>query len=162
MSAPAIARSFHENLARVGYYEAPWCVLHGDCTSANMLMDDHEREVVAMIDFELAHLGPPEADISFALWVNGRTEQPAVKLDADRVRAFVTGYHRVRPLPASAARAIPLYLIGRGLQMHVRLERVGRADDVQMQRLQWLHMHRALLEEAVASALQADISSSTD
>jgi Ser/Thr protein kinase RdoA (MazF antagonist) len=133
-----------------------------DCTSANMLMDEDEREVLAMIDFELAHLGPLEADISFALWVNGRTEQAAVALVEDRVRAFVTGYHRVRPLPPLAARAIRLYLIGRGLQMHVRLERVGRADDVQMQRLQWLNNHRAELEEVVASAMQLDESSSTN
>src|SRR5258708_2517943 len=72
VSAPAIAGHFHENLLRVGYFDSPWCVLHGDCTSANMLMDEDEREVLAMIDFELAHLGPPEADISFAMWVNGR------------------------------------------------------------------------------------------
>jgi aminoglycoside phosphotransferase (APT) family kinase protein len=127
-----------------------------------MLMDEDEREVLAMIDFELAHLGPPEVDISFALWVNGRTEQAAVALVEDRVRAFVTGYHRVRTLPPLAARAIPLYLIGRGLQMHVRLERIGKADDVQMQRLQWLHKHRAELEEVVASAMQLDGSSSTN
>jgi Ser/Thr protein kinase RdoA (MazF antagonist) len=108
-----------------------------------------------MIDFELAHLGPPEADISFALWVTGRTEQPAVTLDADRIRAFVTGYHRLRPLPAIAPRAIPLYLVGRGLQMHVRMERFGRGDEIQMQRLRWLHTHRQQLEQVVASALDA-------
>ena len=63
--------------------------------------------VVAMIDFTLALLGPPETDISFALWVTGRSEQPAVSLDYARVRAFVAGYHAVRPLPAPAIKAIP-------------------------------------------------------
>jgi Ser/Thr protein kinase RdoA (MazF antagonist) len=160
VAAKTIARSFHEGLASVGYFDGGWCVLHGDCTSANMLIDEQAREVVAMIDFELVHLGPPEADISFALWVTGRTEQPGVTLDFDRVRAFVTGYHRIRPLPATAVRAIPLYLVGRGLQMHVRMERVGRSDEVQMQRLHWLHAHRPQLEDAVASALDARSTSS--
>jgi len=157
-TAGDIARSFHEDLASVGYFGGGWCVLHGDCTSANMLIDEQERAAVAMIDFDLAHLGPPEADISFALWVSGRTEQSVVTLDPDRVRAFVTGYHRVRPLTARAARAIPLYLVGRGLQMHVRMERVGRSDEIQMQRLQWLHAHRPQLEDVVASALDAGAS----
>ncbi|MGI9147666.1 MAG: phosphotransferase enzyme family protein [Chloroflexota bacterium] len=159
VAAQSIARSFHEDLADVGYFHTTWCVLHGDCTSANMLIDEQKREVVAMIDFELAHMGPPEADISFALWVIGRTEQPAVTLDDDRIRAFVKGYHKVRALPATVVRAIPLYLVGRGLQMHVRMERVGRADEIQMQRLRWLHTHRPTLEDVVASALEAGASS---
>jgi len=44
-------------------------------------------------------------------------ERIAGTFQRDRIRAFVAGYHRVRPLTDWAARAIPLYLVGRGLQM---------------------------------------------
>jgi Ser/Thr protein kinase RdoA (MazF antagonist) len=123
---------------------------------SNLLVDENAPRVVGMIDFALAHLGPPESDISFALWVNGRTEQPAIGLDADRVRAFVAGYHRVRPLTDWAVHAIPLYLVGRGLQMRLRQERAGVRDEIQISRLHWLDQHRRWLEDVVASALAPD------
>jgi Ser/Thr protein kinase RdoA (MazF antagonist) len=155
LSAQPIADDFQRELLNVGHDRVPRCALHGDCTVSNMLVDEEARSVVAMIDFTLAHLGPPESDISFALWVTGRTEQPARTLDEFRVRAFVSGYHRVRPLTEWAVTAIPLYLVGRGLQMHVRLERAGRRDEIQLERLHWLHDHRRWLEDVVASALYA-------
>jgi hypothetical protein len=46
----------------------------------------------------------------FALWVNSRIERSDLTLYADRIRMFVAGYHRVRPLSDWAVRAIPLYL----------------------------------------------------
>jgi Ser/Thr protein kinase RdoA (MazF antagonist) len=150
-SAGAIAEQFHAALAELGHASARHCVVHGDCTAANMLVDG--ARAVGMIDFELAHLGPPESDISFALWVTGRAARLEITLDAERVRAFVQGYHRVRPLTDWAIRAIPLYLVGRGLQMHVRLERAGVHDQVQLTRLRWLHEHRPLLEQWVSDAL---------
>jgi len=69
------------------------------------------------------------------------------------VRAFVAGYHRIRPLSEWAARAIPLYLVGRGLRMLTRLERAGRRDEIQSNRLQWLDGNRRRLEDVVAAAL---------
>jgi Ser/Thr protein kinase RdoA (MazF antagonist) len=153
-TAPDIVANFHTELEAIGHAAAPRCVIHGDATLANMLVSASGPPLVAgLIDFELAHLGPPESDISFALWVTGRTEQTSQTLDPNRVRAFVRGYHQVRPLSVGAIRAIPLYLVGRGLQMHVRIERRGRADEVQLNRLRWLHTNRGLLEEAVAAAL---------
>jgi Ser/Thr protein kinase RdoA (MazF antagonist) len=152
-SAKLIAARFHRDLPDAGHLSAIRCVLHGDCTSANMLVDGDPPTVVGMIDFTLALLGPPETDISFALWVNGRTEQPAVSLDDARVRAFVAGYHAVRPLPARAIKAIPLYLVGRGLQMLVRGERLGGSDQKVVDRLLWLHEHRNQLEEIIASVV---------
>jgi Ser/Thr protein kinase RdoA (MazF antagonist) len=149
----SIVDSFHRDLVEAAHDAALCCVLHGDCTLANLLVDEDSWAVVGMIDFALAHLGPPESDISFALWVNGRPEQPAVALDPHRVRDFVAGYHHVRPLEAWAARAIPLYLVGRGLQMRVRMERAGVHDELQLNRLRWLHAHRAWLEDVVASAI---------
>jgi Ser/Thr protein kinase RdoA (MazF antagonist) len=152
--AAALADAFQRELVMVGHASAARCVVHGDCTAANMLVND-QHTVSAMIDFTLAHLGPPESDISFALWVTGRTEQPAIALDMERVRAFVAGYHQVRPLGDWAVRAIPLYLVGRGLQMLVRLERFGRTDETQLARTHWLHQHRPWLEDTIASALMA-------
>jgi Ser/Thr protein kinase RdoA (MazF antagonist) len=111
------------------------------------------KSAFALIDSTLAHHGPPELGISFALWVNGRTERSALTLDADRIRMFVAGYHRIRPLSDWAVQAIPLYLVGRGLQMQVRLERAGIWDQIQVNRLEWLHARRPWLEQMVASAL---------
>lgn len=155
-SEKAIYERFQRELVDVGHHSATRCVVHGDCTVSNLLVDENLPEVVAMIDFALAHLGPPESDISFAQWVNGRTDQPAIALDADRVRAFVAGYHRVRPLTEWAVRAIPLYLVGRGLQMRLRQELADLWDEIQIKRLHWLDQHRRSLEDVVASAITVD------
>jgi Ser/Thr protein kinase RdoA (MazF antagonist) len=154
LTLPAIAERFQRRLADSGHTDTPTCVLHGDATVSNMLVDEHVPEVSGLIDFALAHLGPPESDISFALWVAGRTHQPATVLDAQRVQAFVAGYHRVRPLTASAISMIPLYLVGRGLQMLVRLERAGARDEIQLSRIVWLDEHQAWLQDVVAAALE--------
>jgi Ser/Thr protein kinase RdoA (MazF antagonist) len=152
-SESSLAGRFQRDLDNIGHFSAARCVVHGDATPANMLVDGRIPEMSGLIDFVRAHVGPPESDISFALWVAGRTEQPAIALDADRIRAFVAGYHRVRPLGDSAARAIPLYLVGRGLQMLTRLERAGRRDEIQSNRLHWLDDNRRWLEDVVASGL---------
>jgi len=152
-SEASLAERFQRDLVDLGHQSATRCVVHGDATQANMLVADQARAATGLIDFNLAHLGPPESDISFALWVAGRTEQPAIALDAGRVRDFVAGYHRVRRLGVWAVRAIPLYLVGRGLQMHVRLDRAGVRDETQSKRLYWLDENRRSLEDAVASAL---------
>lgn len=158
-SEAALADRFQRDLADAGHESAARCVVHGDATPANMLVDGPTLEVSGLIDFVRAHVGPPESDISFALWVAGRTEQPAITLDADRVRALVAGYHHVRPLSDWAPRAIPLYLVGRGLQMLTRLERAGRRDEIQSNRLHWLDDNRPWLEDVVASAMasQTDV-----
>jgi Ser/Thr protein kinase RdoA (MazF antagonist) len=148
-----IADEFLRELADLGHQRVTHCVIHGDCTVANILVDERAKSPTALIDFTLAHLGPPESDISFGLWVNGRIERTALTLDADRIRKFVAGYHRIRPLNDWAVRAIPLYLVGRGLQMQVRLERAGAWDQIQVNRLEWLSTHRSWLEQVVASAV---------
>jgi Ser/Thr protein kinase RdoA (MazF antagonist) len=155
VAEPRIVDRFHRDLQDLGHADVARCVVHGDFTTANMLVDRTSAEVVGMIDFELAHLGPPESDISFSLWVTGRTAQPDRTLDAHRVRPFVAGYHRVRPLGSWAVRAIPVYLVGRGLQMRMRAERRGQPDETQLERLRWLASNRSYLEEAVSSAIHA-------
>jgi homoserine kinase type II len=152
-SEASLAERFQRDLADIGHFSAARCVVHGDATPANMLVAGRIPEVSGLIDFVRAHVGPAESDISFALWVAGRIEQPAIALEADRIRAFVAGYHRVRLLGDRAVRAIPLYLVGRGLQMLTRLERAGRRDEIQSNRLHWLADNRRWLEDAVAPAL---------
>jgi hypothetical protein len=49
------------------------------------LVDERAKSPVALIDFALAHVGPPVSDISIGLWVNGRTKRSALTLDADRI-----------------------------------------------------------------------------
>ena len=75
-----------------------------------------------------------------------------MSLDYARVRTFLAGYHAVRPLAARAIKAT-LYLVGRGLQMLVRGERLGGPDQKVLDRLFWLHEHRNQLEDVVASAV---------
>ena len=158
LTEPAIVAAFVAGLEDIGHAGAAMCGLHGDATLGNMLLrpGSDPPELGGLIDFELAHVGPPESDVSFALWVTGRTAQSAHVLDLDRVRTFVAAYHRVRPLSTWSIRAVPLYLIGRGLQMRVRLERHGVDDQVQLSRLRWVYEHRHQLERAVASALGDD------
>jgi Ser/Thr protein kinase RdoA (MazF antagonist) len=116
-------------------------MVHADGTVSNMPVDGNPPVAIAMIDFTLGMSGPPESDISFALWVTGRSEQPAVSLDWTHVQAFVRGYHAVRPLAASAVTTTPLYLVGRGLRMLVRGERLGGSDQKVQERVQWLNAH---------------------
>jgi Ser/Thr protein kinase RdoA (MazF antagonist) len=137
-SEASLAERFQRDLVGLGHQSTIPCVVHGDATQANMLVADRARAVTGLI--------------SFALWVAGRTEQPAITLDTGRVRDFVAGYHRVRPLSVWAVGAIPLYLVGRGLQMYVRLDRAGVRDETQSKRLHWLDENRQLLQDAVASA----------
>jgi Ser/Thr protein kinase RdoA (MazF antagonist) len=154
-AAGALASEFHRDLADLDQASVDWCVLHADCTLSNMLMSGEPPTTTGMIDFMLAQVGPPEADISFALWVTGRTEQPQRRLDYARVRGFVSGYHRVRPLTAWAAKAIPVYLVGRGMQLLTRIERAGGTDEVQLERVRWLHAHRAELEDLVSGVVES-------
>jgi len=155
VSPGALASEFQRDLADLDQASVDWCVLHADCTAANMLVSGEPPTTTGMIDFTLAQLGPPEADISFALWVTGRTAQPQRRLDFARVRAFVSGYHRVRPLTAWAARAIPMYLVGRGMQLLTRIERGGGNDEIQLERVRWLHAHRAQLQDVVGGVVQS-------
>jgi len=160
-SPGALASEFQRDLTDLDQGSVDWCVLHADCTAANMLVSGDPPTTTGIIDFTLAQLGPPEADISFALWVTGRTAQPQQRLDFARVRAFVSGYHRVRPLTAWATRAIPVYLVGRGMQLLTRIERAGASDAVQLERVRWLHAHRAELQDITSGVVQAPPSTAT-
>jgi len=65
----------------------------------------------------------------------------------------VTGYHRIRPLPANATQAIPVYVRARGLQIAVKaLHRRLPGVPLMRERLHWLAGHTHQLEQAIAMA----------
>jgi Ser/Thr protein kinase RdoA (MazF antagonist) len=148
-----LVAEFQCDLVALDEAAVPGCVIHGDCTLANMLVEDPTPVVSGLIDFTLAMRATPESDISFALWVSGRRERLDINLDFTRLAAFVSGYHRVRPLTEWAVRAMPVYLVGRGLQMLTRIERAGGRDQLQLDRVNWLREHRAQLEDALRTAI---------
>ena len=148
-----LAGEFQRDLAALDEAAMPACVIHGDCTLANMLVEDPTPTVSGLIDFTLAMRSTPESDISFALWVSGRRQRLDADLDFARLAAFVGGYQRVRPLTDWAVSAIPVYLVGRGLQLLTRIEQTGGRDQLQLDRVTWLREHRPQLEDALSAAI---------
>jgi len=94
-----------------------------------------------LVDFELADIEAPVADIAFCLWRSGRPAQAAKELDALRVRDLLGGYCSVRPLDDAQLAAIPVCLRGRGLQMLAKRTQLGVADDGPVHQLAWLETH---------------------
>jgi Ser/Thr protein kinase RdoA (MazF antagonist) len=100
-----------------GLAPGPRIVIHGDFTNHNVLAHGIPPAPAGVIDFDRAYLEMPVADIGFGLWRSGRPHQEAAHLDLGKLSQFVRGYARTIPLPADAARALPVFLYGRGLQM---------------------------------------------
>jgi Ser/Thr protein kinase RdoA (MazF antagonist) len=128
-------------------------VIHGDATAHNVLARGTRLRPSALIDFNAAHLEDPIADLAYSLWRSGRPSQDATALDARRVRSFVSGYHRVRPLPADAPDMLVVYLWGRGVQRHVRAALRGKQLG-DLRRVDWIRANRDKLKEAVHAALR--------
>jgi Ser/Thr protein kinase RdoA (MazF antagonist) len=151
-----------DGLRDLHYETLEQLVIHGDATNDNLIVDGTPPRIVGLIDFGAAHLAAWPADLAAALWRSGRPYPDAVECDLDRVRRYVAGYHRESPLPSRLARAIPLLMQGRGLQLISRRVRrlppdqpIGPMPDVtlSLRRAGWLHVHRAELISAVTSAL---------
>jgi Ser/Thr protein kinase RdoA (MazF antagonist) len=82
------------DLDRVGHAHASRCVVHGDFTMHNVLAAGTPADATGVIDFTLAYIEDPLADIGFGLWRSGRPHQEAVGMDLDRVTRLITGYHQ--------------------------------------------------------------------
>jgi Phosphotransferase enzyme family len=54
-SEASLARRFQRDLNNIGYFSAARCVVHGDATPANMVVDGRIAEVSGLIDFVRAH-----------------------------------------------------------------------------------------------------------
>jgi Ser/Thr protein kinase RdoA (MazF antagonist) len=125
-------------------------VIHGDFTTHNVLAAGTPPRAAGVIDFALAHIETPLADIGYGLWRSGRAYQAADHLDLSRVGAFVRGYAAISPISASCAPLIPLYLRGRGLQMIAKRIRSGRPETGMLAQVQWLAANAGPIGDALA------------
>jgi aminoglycoside phosphotransferase (APT) family kinase protein len=80
-------------------------VIHGDFTNDNVIASGAPLRATGVVDFVLAHLENPLADIGYALWRSGY--EHANYLDLNRVRRYLRGYTSAAPLPPNQARLIP-------------------------------------------------------
>jgi Ser/Thr protein kinase RdoA (MazF antagonist) len=92
-------------------------LIHGDLTNDNVLIDGTPPRAVGLIDFAMAHLDVPLAELAGNLWRSGRAEHAALALDPQRVRDLMRGYASRAPLARAEADLLPAYLIARGLQL---------------------------------------------
>jgi len=148
-----LAGELAANLERIGHGRLPRLVIHGDFTSHNVIAAGQPPLPCGVIDFALAHLESPLADIGYGLWRSGRPYDQATWLDMPRVQRFVRGYASVRPLSGDDAAAIPVFLRGRGLQILAKRVLAGRPDPGRLTQVQWLSAHEQLIADAVADAL---------
>lgn len=143
------------DLDAVGYDQLKTCVVHGDPTTFNILAVGQPLRPAGLVDFELADIEAPVADIAFCLWRSGRPAQAAKELDALRVRDLLGGYCSVRPLDDAQLAAIPVCLRGRGLQMLAKRTQLGIADDGPVHQLAWLETHERQLTDAIAAGARS-------
>jgi Ser/Thr protein kinase RdoA (MazF antagonist) len=145
-----LAAELAADLAAAGHASAGPLIIHGDFTCHNVLAVGTPPATAGVIDFELAHVESPLADIGYGLWRSGRPRQDAVDLDAARVRQFLRGYTSVRALPAEQAQLIPGYLRGRGLQMIAKRVRAGRPETGMLAQVRWLSANKNAVAEMFA------------
>ena len=148
-----LAGELAADLGDIGHGQWPRLIIHGDFTSHNVIADGQPSRPRGAIDFALAHLESPLADIGYGLWRSGRPHDQATRLDVPRVQRFVRGYAFVRPLSSDDAAAVEVFLRGRGLQRLAKRVRAGRPDPGTLTEVQWLSTHRQLIAEALAGAV---------
>ena len=153
----AAIRQFAEQLAHdldvAGQLAAERVVIHGDFTNDNVIAAGRPPAATGVIDFALAHVETPLADISYGLWRSGRPYEQADRLDLRKVQRFVRGYASTACISPAQAALIPLYLRGRGLQMIAKRVRAGRSQTGMLAEVRWLTTN----ERAIADALAAEL-----
>jgi len=108
---------------QVGVPEAalPSGLLHGDLFLDNVLFDPVRPAVRALIDFQMAGIGPWVYDLAVVLLDAGWDGEG---VDGDRARALLRGYRAVRPVEGVEYGVLPDYLRRAGLRfLCLRLER---------------------------------------
>jgi Ser/Thr protein kinase RdoA (MazF antagonist) len=141
------------DLEDCGLRTAARLVIHGDFTNHNVIADGNPPTATGVIDFHRAHLEVPLADIAYGLWRSGRPRQGADRLNLARLQQFVHGYASTLPLPPGAARALPVYLYGRGLQMIAKRVQAGQPETGMLAQAEWIAANAAPIADAVAAAL---------
>ena len=154
----AVIRQHAKRLARRLSDIAPMdrgrSVVHGDFTNDNVIASGTPPTATGVVDFALAHVEHPLADIGYALWRSGRPAEHATCLDPGRISRYVHGYHSVRPLSADQAAFIPTYLFGRGLQMIGKRVRARRPDIGMLPQVQWISANDRALTDVIQRAIR--------
>ena len=127
-------------------------IIHGDFTNDNVLASGAPPSATGVIDFALAHAETPLADIGYALWRSGRPAEHARRLDLTRVRRYLRGYRSVMPLSADQASVIPVYLLGRGLQMIAKRARAAQPETGMLAQVRWLSANAGAVTDAMVDA----------
>ncbi len=148
------AERLASDLDQAGYLADERLVIHGDFTNDNVIADGTPPRATGVIDFALAHVETPLADIGYALWRSGRPHEYAEHLDLARIARFLRGYAAIVPVSADEARLIPVYIRGRGLQMIAKRIRAGRAETGMLAEVQWLGANAAAVGYALAAAVR--------
>jgi Ser/Thr protein kinase RdoA (MazF antagonist) len=148
-----LAGELAADLRRIGHPRPPQVVIHGDFTNHNVVAAGQPPRPCGVIDFALAHLESPLADIGYGLWRSGRPYDQATWLDLPRIQRFIRGYTSVRPLSGHDAAAIEVFLRGRGLQMLAKRVQVRRSDAGRLTQAHWLSVHQQQVTDALADAL---------
>lgn len=104
------AEQLSRHLSEIAPMDRELAVIHGDFTNDNVIASGNPPTATSVIDFALAHIEHPLADIGYALWRSGRPAQHATCLDLGRVSRYVRGAGAWRPGPcrqlASAGRLL--------------------------------------------------------
>jgi Ser/Thr protein kinase RdoA (MazF antagonist) len=128
-------------------------VIHGDFTAHNVIACGIPPRLAGVIDFQRAHVEVPVADIGYGLWRSGRPRQNAASLDLARLWRFIHGYASAVSLPPQDARALPVYLYGRGLQMIAKRVQAGLAETWPLAQVQWTAAHATAIADTAEAAL---------
>ncbi len=106
--AAAFRRAFVE---RVAPHEAdlPGGVVHHDVNPGNILLDDR-GELIALLDFDEAHIGPFLIDLASLVHYWGLAT-PGALFDGARVQRLLAAYHARRPLLAIEWQLLPDFIL---------------------------------------------------
>ncbi len=92
-------------------------------------------------------------DIAYGLWRSGHPRQDADSLDLARLRQFMHGHASTVRLPLGAARAPPVYLYGRGLQMIAKRVQARQPETGMLAETAWIAANAPPITDAAAAAL---------
>jgi Ser/Thr protein kinase RdoA (MazF antagonist) len=148
-----LAEQLTERLRDIAPHDRERAVIHGDFTNDNVIASGSPPRATGAVDFALAHVENPLADIGYALWRSGRPHEHAISLDRSRVRRYLRGYASVAPLSVHQASIIPVYLLGRGLQMMAKRVRGKRSALGMLPQVLWLDANFRALTDLVERAL---------
>lgn len=131
--------------------EAGWLPIHGDFTVDNVLVDPPSGRCCGVVDFDMAQLGPPVADLAWSVWRSARSHRDDLALSDDRLRQLVGGYREASSRTFSIRELLD-WLVVRGLLWIAILAPAGRSPQIArraLDRAAWIEENRETLAAAV-------------